>query len=70
MKNGVEQVFDAQYASRNNAQRIGGAYIMGFKVACTAGDVFKLQTKDVGVAATIGATQVRGASYFSAKLYV
>ena len=69
MKNGTELTFDAQYASRNNTQRIGGAYIMGFKVSCTSGDVFKIQTKDIGVAGVIGASQIRGASYFSAKLY-
>ena len=60
---------DAQYSSRNNAQRIGGAYIMGFKDSCQVGDTYRLRTKKVGVAATIGASQVAGMSYFSAKLY-
>ena len=60
---------DAQYSSRNNAQRIGGAYIMGFKDNCQVGDTYRIRTKDVGVAATIGASQIAGMSYFSAKLY-
>ncbi len=60
---------DAQYSSRNNAQRIGGAYIVGFKDSCQVGDTYRLRTKDVGVAATIGASQIAGMSYFSAKLY-
>lgn len=60
---------DAQYSSRNNTQRIGGAYIMGFKDSAVSGDTYRLRTKDVGVAATIGASQIAGMSYFSAKLY-
>jgi len=68
-KNGVSLTSDAQYASRNNTQRVGGAYIMGFKADAVIGDIFKLRTKRVGVEATIGVTTAAKMSYFSAKLY-
>lgn len=68
-KNSVTLTSDAQYASRNNTQRVGGAYIMGFKDTCVSGDIYRLRTKDVGVAATIGVTTAAKMSYLSAKLY-
>ena len=68
-KNGVTLTSDAQYASRNNAQRVGGAYIMGFKDTCVSGDIYRIRTKDVGVAATIGINTAGKMSYLSAKLY-
>ena len=68
-KNGVSLTSDAQYASRNNNQRVGGAYIMGYKVEAAIGDIFKLRTKRVGIAADIGVNTAAGMSYFSAKLY-
>lgn len=68
-KNGVSLTADAQYASRNNNQRVGGAYIMGYKVDVSIGDIIKLRTKRVGVAATIGVNTAANMTYFSAKLY-
>lgn len=68
-KNGTQLTFDSQYASRNNTNRIGGAYIMGFKDSCIIGDVYRIRTKDVGVNALIGHLQISGTSYISAKLY-
>lgn len=62
-------VEDAQYASRNNTQDEGSVYIPGFKVAVTAGDTFRLRVFDIGVAATVGAANVAGMTYLSAKLY-
>lgn len=68
-KNGVTLIADAQYASRNLNQRVGGAYLMGFKTSVSSGDILKLRTKRVGVAATIGINTAANMSYFSAKLY-
>lgn len=68
-KNGVSLISDAQYASRNLTQRLGGAYIMGFKDSCSVGDIYKLRTKRVGVTADLGTNTGAGMSYFSAKLY-
>ena len=68
-KNGVSLTSDAQYASRNNNQRIGGAYIMGFKADASVGDIFKLRTKRVGIEATLGVNTAAKMSYFSAKLF-
>jgi hypothetical protein len=62
-------VEDANYSSRNNTQDEGGAYIHGFKVAATATDTFKIRVFDIGVSSTIGASNVAGQTYFSAKLY-
>tara|TARA_R110002050_G_scaffold58647_1_gene131498 strand:+ start:17362 stop:18555 length:1194 start_codon:yes stop_codon:yes gene_type:complete len=68
-KNGVSLVSDAQYASRNSAQQVGGAYIMGFKDNASAGDIYKLRAKRTGVDADIGINDAAKMSYFSAKLY-
>jgi len=68
-KNGVSLVADSQYASRNNNQRVGGAYISGFKDSAAIGDIYKLRTKRTGVNATIGVTTAAKMSYLSAKLY-
>ena len=63
-------VIDAQYASRSSAQRVGSAYIIGFKVNVTAGDTFTMRVKDVGVPASIGDSLIAGSTYLSAKLYI
>ena len=68
-KNGVSLVADSQYASRNNNQRVGGAYISGFKDTAAIGDIYKLRTKRTGVNATIGINTAAKMSYLSAKLY-
>lgn len=59
---------DAQYASRNNTQDEGGAYIHGFKDTATAGDTYRVRVFDIGVAATVGASNVAGQTYISATL--
>lgn len=68
--NSTSLVFDAQYASRGNAQRVGSAYVSGFKVSVTAGDTFAIRVKDVGVTASIGDSLIAGSTYLSAKLYI
>tara|TARA_R110002074_G_scaffold342272_1_gene512817 strand:- start:308 stop:1498 length:1191 start_codon:yes stop_codon:yes gene_type:complete len=68
-KNGTTIVADAQYASRNNTQRVGGAYIMGFKDTCSSGDIYILRTKHVSAPATIGVNTAAKMTYMSAKLY-
>ncbi len=69
-KNGTTVlVEDAQYASRNNTQDEGSVYLNGFKDAAGIGDTYRLRVFDVGVAATIGAANVAGMTYLSAKLY-
>ena len=60
---------DSQYASRDSINNTGSSYINGFKFSSSANDTYRLRVKDVGVEATIGASQVAGMSYFSAKLY-
>lgn len=62
-------VGDSQYASRNNTQDEGSAYIHGFKDTASVNDTYRIRVLDVGVAATIGASQVSGKTYLSAKLY-
>ena len=69
-KNGTFMVGDSQYASRNNTQDEGGAYIPNFMMPVAANDVITFQAKDVGVAATMGgSTQVSKMTYASAVLY-
>lgn len=69
-KNGSTVIVeDAQYASRNNTQDEGSVYICGFKDAATATDTYRIRVFDIGVAATIGASNVAGMTYLSAKLY-
>lgn len=60
---------DAQYATRNNTQDEGSAYINGFKDSATATDTYRIRIFDVGVAVTVGASNVAGMTYLSAKLY-
>lgn len=62
-------VEDAQYASRNNTQDEGSTYICGFKDTAAVNDTYRVRVSDIGVAATIGAANVAGMSYISAKLY-
>ncbi len=69
-KNGSTVIVeDAQYASRNNTQDEGSAYICGFKDSATATDTYRVRVFDIGVAVTIGASNVSGMTYISAKLY-
>ncbi len=69
-KNGSSVLIeDSQYASRNNTQDEGSAYICGFKDTAAASDTYRIRVFDIGVAATIGATNVANETYFSAKLY-
>ena len=68
-RNGSEIVESSSYTSRNNTQDEGSVCIPGFKVAVNAGDTFRLRAFDVGVAATIGAANITGQTYISAKLY-
>ena len=69
-KNGTYMVGDSQYASRNNTQDEGGAYIPNFMMPVAANDVITFQARDVGVAATMGgSTQVSKMTYASAILY-
>tara|TARA_R110002153_G_scaffold6071_2_gene27833 strand:+ start:337 stop:3018 length:2682 start_codon:yes stop_codon:yes gene_type:complete len=67
--NSTSLVFDSQYASRNSTQRIGSAYISGFKVRVTAGQRFEMRVKHVGATASIGDSLIAGSTYFSVKLY-
>ena len=67
--NSTSLVFDSQYASRGNAQRVGSAYISGFKLRVTAGQRFEIRVKHVGVTASIGDSLIAGSTYFSVKLY-
>lgn len=60
---------DAQYASRNNTQDEGSAYIHGFKDTAAINDTYQVRVFDIGVAATVGAANVAGMTYISAKLY-
>lgn len=70
-KNGSTVIVeDAQYASRNNTQDEGSVYINGFLDSATAGDTYRIRIFDIGVAATVGAANVAGMTYLSAKLYV
>ncbi len=62
-------VEDSNYASRNNNQDEGGAYIFGFKDTAAATDTYRVRVFDVGVASTIGAANVAGQTYISATLY-
>ena len=69
-KNGTTiLVEDAQYASRNNTLDEGSAYIVGFKDTASVSDTYRIRVFDVGVAATVGAANVAGMTYLSAKLY-
>lgn len=69
-KNGTTVIVeDAQYASRNNTQDEGSVYINGFLDAATATDTYRVRIFDIGVAATVGAANVAGMTYISAKLY-
>lgn len=70
LKNGTTVlVEDSQYASRNNTQDEGSAYIVGFKDECSAADTYQIRVFDVGVPATVGNANVAGQTYISAKLY-
>ena len=70
-KNGTTVlVEDSQYASVDNTQDEGSSYICGFKDSATATDTYRVRVFHVGVAATIGATNVANETYISAKLYV
>ncbi|MGB1373818.1 MAG: hypothetical protein ACPG6R_11900 [Aequoribacter sp.] len=62
-------VEDAQYASRNNTQDEGSVYINGFKDTAAVDDTYRIRIFDIGVAATVGASNVAGMTYLSAKLY-
>ena len=62
-------VESANYASRNNTQDEGNAIISGFKDVCAVDDTYRIRVFDIGVAATIGASNVAGMTYLSAKLY-
>lgn len=69
-KNGSTVIVEsAQYSTRNNTQDEGGVTIAGFKDACSANDTYRLRVFDIGSAVTIGASNVAGMTYFSAKLY-
>ncbi len=70
-KNGSSVIIeDSQYASRNNNQDEGSAYINGFKDSASINDTYEFRVFDVGVAATIGAPNVAGETYVSVKHYV
>lgn len=70
LKNGATSlVQDEQYASRNNNQDEGSAYIVGFKDSVSSGDTYEVRVKDVGVAATVGAPNVANMTYISVKHY-
>lgn len=60
---------DSQYASRNNTQDEGSAYICGFKDTAAINDTYRVRIFDIGVAATVGAANVAGMTYISVKLY-
>ncbi len=60
---------DAQYASRNNTQDEGSAYICGFKDTASVDDTYRIRVFDIGVAVTIGSAEVSGMTYLSVKLY-
>lgn len=69
-KNGTTVLIeDSNYASRNNTQDEGSADIHGFKDSAVDGDTYQIRVFDVGVAATVGAANVAGMTYISAKLY-
>lgn len=69
-KNGATVlVEDAQYASRNNTQDEGSAYINGFLDTAAASDTYRVRVFDIGVAATIGASNVANMTYIAAKLH-
>ena len=70
VKNGsTVLVEDAQYASRNNTQDEGSVYLPGFKNTAAVNDTYELRVFNIGVAATVGASNVAGMTYLSAKLY-
>ena len=59
----------SNYASRNNTQDEGCVSIPGWLRDVASGDDFKLRIFDIGSAATVGASNVAGETYISAKLY-
>lgn len=67
-KNLVTLTGDKNYASRNNNQHTGGAYITNFRVSCAVNDVFRLRVKDQGVAVVIGHPEILGYTYLSVAL--
>ncbi len=68
---GYVKVMEASnYSSRNNTQDEGDTQINGFKILVAAGDKIKLRVFDIGVAATVGSSNVAGQTYLSVKLYV
>jgi len=70
-KNGSSVIIeDSQYASRNNTQDEGSAYINGFKDSASINDTYEFRVFDVGVTATIGAANVAGETFVSVKHYV
>ncbi len=68
-KNNSEVTEASAYTSRNNTQDEGSVIIPGFKSQVEAGDTFRLRVFDVGVAATIGGSNIPNQTYISAKLY-
>lgn len=58
------------YTSRNNTQDEGGVSIPGLKIfSVAAGTKYKLRVSDIGVAATIGASQIANQTYISAMRF-
>ena len=62
-------VMEASGYSRNNTQDEVSTPIPNIPIAVTANDKIKVRCFDVGVDATIGAANVAGQSYISARLY-
>lgn len=63
-------IAQANYAARNNTQRTGGTWLTPALISCGVGDQFKLQVKDVGVAAVVGGSgNPTKSTYITAKAY-
>lgn len=61
----------SSYTSRNGTQDEGQTIINGFKIFNVAANTkYKVQVFDIGVAGVVGAANVAGQSYISAKRYV
>lgn len=59
----------SSYTTRNNTQDEGQVTFPGWKRAVSNGDKFKLRVRHVGVAATVGASNISGQTYLSVTLW-
>ena len=57
------------YAARDFTHDMGTTSVVGFKVIVSAGDLIKVQLKDIGQVFSIGVAAVAAQTYLSAKLY-